>query len=432
MAEENDLVNMTKYECPYPECKWEGVSDSQLTLHCGFVHASKQEMGDQPARRAKRMESKLPQFLASESNDEFRRKRMEFTTYADRAGISGKEEEDDLYRTCETPLKRKLLASNKIRDVPKDTDPAVMMEEIERLSCPKVNVIVERQQFRLMTQEGDENITSFESRVRAKARVCGFKNCGCNKVCKTCGFDREEDEIKERVLLGMKDRDLQCELWRKSEIYKTLDDVLGAIRASEAATEQQSVLSGATNQASDVTRVKKCYNCNKEGHISTACPDKPARNTCGFCGGVARCKPAKTCKAYNSKCHKCNKYGHFAACCNEFTRSKARAKAKAQRVDEDSEPEDQASTVRVSKVSVLHEGGENVATHHGVPHGGGEVLSNLVTKPDQTPVVHLLEDATFSPEDTSVMEEEVEDVEKMHTIHVNRVCMAPVSVNSIV
>ena len=45
------------------------------------------------------MESKLPQFLASESNDEFRRKKMEFETYVDRADIKGKEEADDLYRT---------------------------------------------------------------------------------------------------------------------------------------------------------------------------------------------------------------------------------------------------------------------------------------------------------------------------------------------
>ena len=48
---------------------------------------------------------------------------------------------------------------------------------------------------------------------------------------------REEDKIMIQILCNMKDKELQKELWRKADTIKTLDEVLGAIRASEAATE---------------------------------------------------------------------------------------------------------------------------------------------------------------------------------------------------
>ena len=40
----------------------------------------------------------------------------------------------------------------------------------------------------------------------------------------------------------MRYNDLQNELWRNNRDIKTLDEILGAIRASKAATEQQSLI----------------------------------------------------------------------------------------------------------------------------------------------------------------------------------------------
>ena len=74
--------------------------------------------------------------------------------------------------------------------------------------------------------------------------VCGLTMCECDQVCKTCNFNWEEDEIKTQILCNMKHK----ELWRKNVSIKTLDEVLGAIRVSEAAIEQQSVLVGQTGR----------------------------------------------------------------------------------------------------------------------------------------------------------------------------------------
>ena len=54
---------------------------------------------------------------------------------------------DNLYRSCEMPLKQKLIKNCRIADNVKSTAPAVMKSEIGCLCRPKVNFCVEREQF---------------------------------------------------------------------------------------------------------------------------------------------------------------------------------------------------------------------------------------------------------------------------------------------
>ena len=97
------------------------------------------------------------------------------------------------------PLKRKLITSNLVKDEVRKMDPKILMSEIERLCLPRVNVIVERDQFHQLEQGEDESINNFKSRVRAKVETCDFghtcKMCAC-----TCKTSREEDEIKTQIL----------------------------------------------------------------------------------------------------------------------------------------------------------------------------------------------------------------------------------------
>ena len=73
----------------------------------------------------------------------------------------------NLYRSCKTLLKWKLLTSNLIDENAKKTEPEVMIGEIERLCLPRVNIIVKRDQFRQLDQGEDKNINDFESRVKS-------------------------------------------------------------------------------------------------------------------------------------------------------------------------------------------------------------------------------------------------------------------------
>ena len=147
------------------------------------------------------------------------------------------------------------------------------MKEMKRLCLPTKNIVLERQEFKKIEQEENEKINKFESRVRSKAQQCEFETCECAQVCKKCSYDRETDEIKIQILCNMKNKDLQKELWRKHKDYNTLEEIVDAIRASEAAEDHQNSIVGQTKEP---TKVMKCYNCDKLGHKAASCPTKKA------------------------------------------------------------------------------------------------------------------------------------------------------------
>merc|ERR1712082_199629 len=121
---------------------------------------------------------KPPTFLEKETREEFLRKNAEFKTYSYRAHLKPDEISEDLFHACETPLKRKLRSSNLIdRKELKKTDPKVLLAEMERICTPKLNRIVEREQFKRLEQDEEESINDFESRVRYKAYLCEFNRC---------------------------------------------------------------------------------------------------------------------------------------------------------------------------------------------------------------------------------------------------------------
>ena len=148
----------------------------------------------------------------------------------------------------------------------------------------------------------------------------------------------------------MKEKELQKELWRKSDEFNNLDKVLGAIRASEAAGDSQAAYGSIASGSSAMFKMK-CHSCNKFGHGQKNCPDKkdPSSAKCGFCGGPQKCKMQK-CKAFNLKCNNCNMFGHIKSCCTEFTKSRARTDhdKKVSKVDDDMEDDSLNSRRAVS------------------------------------------------------------------------------------
>ena len=99
-------------------------------------------------RQEKRPQAKLPKFEEAETREEFKRKKNEFHTYATRTELKTEEIAEDLYSAMSTPLKRRLLASSKMKSVWKKTDPKVILEEMERVCLPPLNLVVEPQQFK--------------------------------------------------------------------------------------------------------------------------------------------------------------------------------------------------------------------------------------------------------------------------------------------
>ena len=176
---------MTVENCMYPDvanstipCPFK-ATEVMPGYHIDQVHKHKKETkGEEPeAKKIKRMEPKPPKFRESEKRDELKRKQAEFKAYTNRTKISGEDETDNLYLTCESPLRKKLVASSKIQPIIRLTKPDILMSEIERI--PKHSLVIENQQFRTLKQEEDESINNFEAQVRSKASHCKFNTYKC-------------------------------------------------------------------------------------------------------------------------------------------------------------------------------------------------------------------------------------------------------------
>ena len=104
-----------------------------VEMHKLECDAALQMQKQQPAKpHAKRAEAKLPRFGDRENREDFVRKKAEFEMYKTRA-CEGDEAGAaiDLYQACETPLKKKLMSSAKIRNNPAGVGCKVLLEEME-------------------------------------------------------------------------------------------------------------------------------------------------------------------------------------------------------------------------------------------------------------------------------------------------------------
>ena len=153
----------------------------------------------------------------------------------------------DLYQSCETPLKKKLMSSNRIKNNPARAGCKVLLEEMEKITTMGLNVDIERHEFRKMLQEDGESIGDFESRLSTKARYCDFAWCGC--CTGGCERSRSEEEIRTQIVSGMGDEDLQRTFLEKAEEFNSLQKVVAAIRAKETANAHQEALGGTASRA---------------------------------------------------------------------------------------------------------------------------------------------------------------------------------------
>ena len=108
-----------------------------------------------------------------------------------------------------------------------------------------------------------------------------------------CGYDKNTDEIINQLIAGMRDKELQKQLWAEDKHLQDLPTVLANIKSHEAADSRQA----ASNNESGSFVIKiKCHKCGKVGHAQRNCKAGEGKTTsskCGFCGGSNKCKMKK-------------------------------------------------------------------------------------------------------------------------------------------
>ena len=158
----------------------------------------------------------------------------------------------------------------------------VVINKFKDYCTPRKNVVHERFLFWRLSQQPGESIDTFVTTLRLRAASCEFDN-------------QTESMIRDRIVLGCPDRQLQERLLRENEL--TLQKALDVCRASEATKGQMKSI---TADSAVITVVQK----------------QPVKK-CGKCGTS---HPPKRCPAFGTICNFCRKQNHWSKCCRSVNR----------------------------------------------------------------------------------------------------------------
>jgi len=168
----------------------------------------------------------------------------------------------------------------------------VVTNKFQEYCTPRKNVVHERYMFWKLTQQPGESVDSFVTTLRLRAASCQFG-------------DQTESMIRDRVVLGCPDRQVQERMLREADL--TLQKALDVCRAAEATRAQ----------IKTITSDSEAVHLVSERIVSQ--PDKAAQQSQSVrgrsCGNCGRSHPPKSCPAFGKSCNACHKPNHFAKQC---------------------------------------------------------------------------------------------------------------------
>lgn len=164
-----------------------------------------------------------------------------------------------------------------------NTEFAVIVDKLNKHFEPKDSIIVKRFIFRKRMQLPGETLTSYIAQLR--------------KLADGCNFQVLEEELRDQLVVGILDSNLQKKLLSDSNLtFKSATDM--AI-ASEAANLQ-------------VDELKNTATVNKAEVYKPRGQEKNTSKPCWRCTGNHQ---PETCWAVNQECHYCTKIGHIEKAC---------------------------------------------------------------------------------------------------------------------
>ena len=163
---------------------------------------------------------------------------------------------------------------------------------------PRRNVVRERFEFYSRSQKAGESITAFLAELR--------------KLVSTCEFPDQDSMIRDRLVMGVRDRATQRALLRQSKL--TLQEAIDIAISEEASTRDQQSM-GIPRAAESMQHL---MTETEVSAVQVSQPNLPARQ-CQFCTRVHIMKRS-SCPAWGKTCNTCGGRDHFSAGCQSAIR----------------------------------------------------------------------------------------------------------------
>ena len=170
--------------------------------------------------------------------------------------------------------------------VPDADNSDLVMKRFDAYFIPKRNVIHERAKFHLCVQQAGENAESFYRSLMELSETCDFKD--------------KNEEIRDRLVIGILDKELSLELQLKADL--TLENCVERVRNSEMVKKQNEVVKG----------VDHVSRGGRRGRFHQGF--KPEGSRCTNCNLLLDYRHTE-CPAKDEVCNNCGKKGHYARCC---------------------------------------------------------------------------------------------------------------------
>ena len=178
---------------------------------------------------------------------------------------------------------------------------------------PKRSVIHERGRFNKAVQRASDVVENLSHISMTFAEHCDFS-------------DKKDEYIRDRIVLGMADRELSERLQLRSDV--TLEDAIHAARQSELVRIQMSaqVLQGTSQKLQEIRANSSKASAQGARHMSgkqwkrgskqsRGQQSQKQQSNNGNCGRCGHTHPDQPCPVRRAECYRCHKHGHCAQMC---------------------------------------------------------------------------------------------------------------------
>lgn len=194
-----------------------------------------------------------------------------------------------------------------------------VIAEFEKYCLPIKNIVFERYKFYSISQKEGQSVDAYVTELKKAASSCEFKE--------------EEEMIRDRLVLGIRDNVMQERMLRESNL--TLKKAAEFCRAYETSQNQVKELQSSV-EAINVQGRPSMSSISKS--LPQVVPKTTPKNGFFLCRNCGNTHKARNCPAFNKNCALCKNKNHFAKCCPNKDRlnygSSYRARSKSKKVNE--------------------------------------------------------------------------------------------------
>ena len=219
--------------------------------------------------------------------------------YKDEYSLTGQAVTRQLYACCSTELATSL--SRTTGGAHFTLSEIQMLGQMKNLAVRYQNPAVHVQEFLGMSQQPDEGVRHYLSRLNGVASRCEF-----NITC-SCGLENSfaEKITRFKLIAGLDDKDIKLDILSMQE--KGLEETVKCIESKESGKIARKKVGEIEAKVSvvkteETPKLKRCRNCNRTGHNSSIKERE------------------RSCPAWGKSCDNCGKEGHFKACCKSLKR----------------------------------------------------------------------------------------------------------------